>query len=265
MRPTLFYLGDIPIGSFWVMAFLGFFAAFVVVRSEVVRRGLPTVLAYDITLAAYVGGWVGARLFLIPTGWDYFVQDPVRFLLSASGWVWYGGLTGGALGVILLGARRGVPIRVLGDICAPALALGFALGRIGCQLSGDGDYGIPTALPWGMSYPDGVVPTLERVHPTPIYEAAVSLAIFAYLWRRRLTNPPTGDLFGRYLVLSSTLRFLVEIVRRNPAWLYGLTTAQWTSLGLIAVGIVIARHAARSPASAGPAGAGAVAGSAPTA
>lgn len=246
MRPTLFHIGDIPISSFWVMAFLGFLVAFLVVRSEVLRRGFPTVLAYDITLAAYVGGWVGARLFLIPTGWEYFVQDPIRFLLSASGWVWYGGLAGGALGVILLGARRGVPILVLGDICAPALAVGLGIGRIGCQLSGDGDYGIPTDLPWGMSYPDGVVPTLERVHPTPIYEMVVSFAIFAYLWRRRVAAPPVGDLFGRYLVLSSVLRFLVELVRRNPAWLVGLTTAQWMSLGLMVIGAVLVRHASRS-------------------
>jgi len=263
MRPTLFHIGDIPIGSFWVMAFLGFLVAFLVVRSEVLRRGFPNVLAYDITLAAYVGGWVGARLFLIPTGWEYFVQDPVRFLLSASGWVWYGGVAGGAIGVILLGSRRGVPILVLGDICAPALAVGLAVGRIGCQLSGDGDYGIPTDLPWGMSYPDGVVPTLDRVHPTPIYETVVSLGIFAYLWRRRLSSPPVGDLFGRYLVLSSLLRFLVEFVRRNPAWLVGLTTAQWMSLGLMGIGIVLVRSAARRGI--GAAGAETVAGSSATA
>ncbi|MCK6556093.1 prolipoprotein diacylglyceryl transferase [Candidatus Binatia bacterium] len=245
MLPTLFHIGDIPVGSFWVMAFLGFFVAFLVVRSEVERHGWPPVLAYDITLAAYVGGWVGARLFMIPTGWELFVEDPVGFLLSSSGWVWYGGAIGGAAGVILLGRRRGVPTLVLGDICAPALALGFAVGRIGCQLSGDGDYGIPTDLPWGMSYPDGVVPTQDRVHPTPVYETVVSLAIFAYLWRRRLSAPPVGDLLGRYLVLSSSLRFLVEFVRRNPAWLVGLTTAQWTSIGLIVLGIALVRHAGR--------------------
>lgn len=262
MRPTLFHLGDIPVGSFWVMAFLGFLVAFLVVRSEVLRRGLPAVLAYDITLAAYVGGWIGARLFMIPTGWDLFVDDPVGFLLSSSGWVWYGGAIGGAIGVILLGARRGVPTLVLSDICAPALAVGFAVGRIGCQLSGDGDYGVPTDLPWGMSYPDGVVPTQDRVHPTPIYETAGSLAVFWYLWRRRLSAPPVGDLFGRYLVLSSSLRFVVEFVRRNPAWLVGLTTAQWTSVGLIGLGIVLVRDASRRRGEALAAGEQAVAGSA---
>lgn len=245
MRPTLFHIGDAPVGSFWVMAFLGFAAAFLVVRHEVERRGLPRVLAYDLTLAAYVGGWIGARLFIIPTGWEYFVQDPVGFLLASSGWVWYGGVVGGGIGVIALGLRRGLSLLELGDICAPALAIGLAIGRVGCQLAGDGDYGIPTTLPWGMSYPHGVVPTEERVHPTPVYESVASLAIFAYLWRRRRRPLPAGDLFGRYLVLSSALRFLVEFVRRNPAWLLGLTTAQWMSLGFLLAGVVILRRLAQ--------------------
>ena len=124
--------------------------------------------------------------------------------------------------------------------------MGLAIGRIGCQLSGDGDYGVPTNLPWGMSYPDGVVPTTERVHPAPVYEMLACFAIFAYLWRRRLRNPPTGDLFGRYLILSAIVRFLIEFVRRNPDWLVGLTTAQWMSIGCVIVGGLLVRRAGRS-------------------
>jgi len=195
-------------------------------------------------LYAYIGGWVGARLFLIPTGWDYFTTDPISFLLSSSGWVWYGGLIGGTVAAGMLAKRRKLSLLLLADIAAPALAMGLAIGRIGCQLAGDGDYGVPTDLPWGMSYPNGVVPTTERVHPAPVYEMLACFAIFAYLWRRRLHNPPTGDLFGRYLVLTALVRFLIEFVRRNPAWLVGLTTAQWMSIGLSLFGVLLVRYAA---------------------
>src|SRR5450759_2513220 len=108
MRPILFHLGDLAVPSFWVMAFLGFFAAFVVIRSDLLRRGFGADLAYDITLYAYVGGWLGARLFLIPSAWDLFTQNPFRFLVMSSGWVWYGGLIGGALAVALLARQRNI-------------------------------------------------------------------------------------------------------------------------------------------------------------
>jgi phosphatidylglycerol:prolipoprotein diacylglycerol transferase len=244
MRPILFHLGELAVPSFWVAAFSGFLVALLLLRSDVVRRGYDVDLAYDLTLYAYVGGWVGARLFLIPTGWQYFIENPVSFLLSSSGWVWYGGLIGGVFASWLLARRRQIAWLELADISAPALAMGLAIGRIGCQLSGDGDYGVPTSLPWGMSYPDGVVPTTERVHPAPVYEMLACFAIFAYLWRYRLRNPGTGDLFGRYLVLSAIVRFLIEFVRRNPDWLVGLTTAQWMSIGLAIVGGLLVRRAA---------------------
>ena len=105
VRACLFHLGDLAIPSFWAMAFLGFFAALLVIRRTVAERGYDQRWAYDFVLWAYVGGWVGARLFVIPTGWDYFVDDPLSFLLSSSGWVWYGGVLGGALAVLWWGRR----------------------------------------------------------------------------------------------------------------------------------------------------------------
>lgn len=239
MRPILFQLGELAVPSFWVMVCLGFVAAFWVVRSDLRRRGEDSELAYDIILYAYVGGWVGARLFLIPTAWDIFTADPIGFLLSGSGWVWYGGVIGGLAAIWWLARQRHLSLLYLADVAAPGLAIGLAIGRIGCQLAGDGDYGVPTDLPWGMSYPNGVVPTTERVHPAPVYEMLACLAIFAYLWRRRWQSPPTGDLIGRYLILSGIERFLIELVRRNPAWLVGLTTAQWFSIGSVVLGAML--------------------------
>ncbi len=242
MRPILFTVGEFSVPSFWVMAFLAFLGGFWVVRAEARRRGLGTEMAYDLLLYAYVGGWVGARLFLIPTAWELFRNDPIAFLLSGSGWVWYGGIAGGTVAVWLLCRRQKIPFVLVADLCAPALALGLAIGRIGCQLSGDGDYGVPTSLPWGMSYPNGVVPTTERVHPAPLYEMAGSLMIFAHLWRRRFAARP-GEIAARYLVLASALRFVIEFVRRNPAWLFGFTTAQAWSVVLALIGFWLWRGA----------------------
>jgi phosphatidylglycerol:prolipoprotein diacylglycerol transferase len=242
MRPILFSVGDIGVPSFWVAAFLGFFVAFLVVRSDCVRRALKTDVAYDLILYTYVGGWVGARLFLIPTGWEIFAQHPVGFLLSSSGWVWYGGVIGGGVAAWMLARQRQLSLLLLADVAAPALAIGLGIGRIGCQLAGDGDYGVPSDLPWAMSYPHGVVPTTDRVHPAPLYEMLACFAIFAYLWRRRHTPAAPGDLFGRYVILAATTRFLIEFVRRNPAWLAGLTTAQWMSVGFVILGIALLRR-----------------------
>jgi phosphatidylglycerol:prolipoprotein diacylglycerol transferase len=241
MRKVLFEIWGFSVPSFWAMAFLGFFAGFLAIRNDVLRRGLPLRMAYDITLWAYVGGWVGARLFLIPTGWQYFVANPFRFLISSSGWVWYGGLIGGAVAVWMWARKEKLAILMVADIVAPALAIGLAIGRIGCQLAGDGDYGVPTDLPWGMRYPNGVVPTTERVHPAPLYEMLGLFILFAYLWRRRWTAPFDGYILGQYLLWSGLLRLSIEFVRRNPAWLIGLTTAQWMSIGSMVIGVVLIR------------------------
>jgi len=237
MRPILFHIGELAIPSFWAMAFLGFFVGLLVVRRGVVERGYDIRVAYDLVLWAYIGGWVGARLFVIPSGWNYFVDDPIGFLFSSSGWVWYGGVVGGSVAVLLWAWSAQIPLAVAADIMAPALAIGLAVGRMGCQLAGDGDYGVPTELPWGMSYPNGVVPTTERVHPTPLYEIAAYLAIFVVLWRQRGRGLPPGHLIGQYLVYSGAARFAIEFLRRNPAWLGGLTTAQWFAIASMAFGM----------------------------
>jgi phosphatidylglycerol:prolipoprotein diacylglycerol transferase len=158
------------------------------------------------------------------------------------------GVVGGTVTVCVLAYRRKLSTLVIADVVAPALAIGLGIGRIGCQLSGDGDYGVPTTLPWGMSYPNGVVPTLERVHPAPIYEAVASFAIFAHLWHRRRRAADAGHLAGQYLILAAAVRFVIEFVRRNPAWLAGLTTAQWMSVGAALLGVLLVRRRAGSDA-----------------
>jgi phosphatidylglycerol:prolipoprotein diacylglycerol transferase len=128
------------------------------------------------------------------------------------------------------------------DLAAPAVSVGYGVGRIGCLVSGDGDYGVPTHLPCGMSFPNGLVPTTQRVHPTPIYELLGALLIAAYLWRRGANSGgtlPLGQLTGEYLVLSGVARFLVEFIRINPRIYWGMSNAQVASLGSIVAGILL--------------------------
>ena len=239
MYPILFHVFGFPIESFWVAVFVGFLAALWVARSELRRQGHDPGMAYDLILWAYAGGFIGARLFLIVTAWDEFQRDPLQLLLSGSGWVWQGGLLGGVVAVVLKARALGLPVADVSDFAGPCMAIGQAIGRIGCQLAGDGDYGTPTDVPWAMSYPNGVVPTTDRVHPTPLYEAALYLAIFVVLWRQRGRPLPRGNLFGQYLLFSGAARFAVEFVRRNPAVGLGLTLAQWVSLVSMAVGVAL--------------------------
>ncbi|MGD0903819.1 MAG: prolipoprotein diacylglyceryl transferase family protein, partial [Terracidiphilus sp.] len=125
------------------------------------------------------------------------------------------------------------------DLAAPAAAIGYGIGRIGCFLSGDGCYGVPTSLPWGMSFPHGIEPTLVRVHPTPLYELAAALLIGCWLWWRGGKPHRTGAILGQYLVLTGIARFLVEFIRRNPKVLWGLSNAQLASAGSVIAGVAL--------------------------
>src|SRR3989440_609454 len=128
-------------------------------------------------------------------------HDLVGNVFSGSGLVWYGGAAGGAIGVLLWARRRDWLGLVLLDVASVPLALGYAIGRIGCQVSGDGDYGIASNLPWAMAYPKGTVPTDTRVHPTPVYESLAMGVVAVLLWRWR-DRFEAGTLFAIYLVLA---------------------------------------------------------------
>jgi phosphatidylglycerol:prolipoprotein diacylglycerol transferase len=239
MYPILFHVFGFPVEAFWVAVLLGFLAALLVARAELRRQGHDPGAAFDLILWAYVGGFVGARLFLVFTEWSKFQSDPFELLFSGSGWVWQGGLIGGTVAVALKARALGLPLTDVADFAGSCLAIGQAIGRIGCQFAGDGDYGVATTLPWGMSYPEGVVPTTERVHPTPIYEMVLYLLIFAVLWRNRTRPHRPGSLFGQYLLYAGAARFAVEFVRRNSVVGLGLTLAQWVSIVSMIVGLAI--------------------------
>ena len=232
-------IGPITLYTFGIMSVLGFWIGGFVMGRFLVQLGKPREWAWEMILVAMIGGVIGASI-------DWAIQnngslaDTAQNILSGGGLVWFGGMMGGMTAFILWSIWR----KNLGWEIVAVSSFGFILvqlfGRIGCQLAGDGDYGIPWDGPWAMGYPNGTVPTPPgvEVHPTPIYEA-LGLAILAsLLWSLRWKLTPTQSIamwfFGVFLI-----RFPVEFIRTNPEVYLGLTTAQITSVALLLVATVI--------------------------
>ncbi|MGH9676164.1 MAG: prolipoprotein diacylglyceryl transferase family protein, partial [Candidatus Acidiferrum sp.] len=192
---------------------------------------------------AGIVGLIGARLYHVMESPREFFADPWPQLYSRFGFAWFGGFLGGFLALFFLARYFKLPLLQFLDMCSPAACVGYAIGRIGCLLSGDGDYGKATSLPWGMSFPNGVVPTTERVHPTPIYEFLIWMAIAVFLWHmgtKALKGPKAkGEIFCNYLILTGMARFLIEFIRINPRSFFGMSNAQAASLVSILLGAVL--------------------------
>ena len=247
--PFAIHLGPLELTGYGLMMMAAFLMAGWAIQLDLRARGLDEDYAADIVIAGVIGGLVGAKL------WYVFLGHP-DMLFRRGGFVWYGGFLGATAGILLNGWRRRVPPRFTAEICAAPLALGYALGRVGCFLVND-DYGIPTSLPWGMKFPNGLpattVQNLQEMHvhfpamtdpnlvvavqPTQIYETAAMLLVFWWLWRRRDHGHAIGWLFAWYLVLSGAERFLVELVRAKDDRVLGsFTLAQAMSVVLVLVG-----------------------------
>jgi len=218
------------------------------------RRARIEADAVGMVAVAVVMGIVGAKLWHVLDTPSEFREIGWRVLWDSAGFAWYGGLIFGISALLFQGWRAKIgSLRIL-DLAAPAAAIGYGIGRIGCFLSGDGCYGIATKLPfpWGMSFPNGIEPTPlgVRVLPTPLYELAGGLLIGWWLWRRLGKPHAAGAILGYYLVLTGLARFLVEFIRRNPKVLWDLSNAQLASAGSVVAGIALVWWAAKRPLSA---------------
>jgi phosphatidylglycerol---prolipoprotein diacylglyceryl transferase len=234
VQPELHVLG-ITLQTFGLMLGLAFLVCGLMCARYLKEIGKPVDWAYEFVFAAIVGGLVGARLWWVIENWSEAGDDVFGSLFGGAGLVFYGGALGGALAVLGWARHRGwLEARTL-DMGAAPLAAGYAIGRIGCQLAGDGDYGRAWDGPWAMAYPDGTVPTTEQVHPTPVYETLSMGLVAILLWRWRHRWQP-GTLFALWAVLQGLERFLVEFVRRNPDVVIGLTQAQLISAAMVAAG-----------------------------
>jgi phosphatidylglycerol:prolipoprotein diacylglycerol transferase len=249
MLPVLLELGPITIYSFGLMLAAAFLVSGHLYAGELARRGLDPDLSSTAVTWGVIGGVVGARLYYVIEHWDEVRLDLVSSVLSGAGLVAYGGFAGGIAACWLALRRRRAPVLRAVDAAAPFLALGYAIGRIGCLLAGDGDYGPPSDLPWAMAFPRGIVPTTVPVHPTPLYETLMMTGVFVLLWRWRLEAWPPGKLFAAYLALAGLERLLAEHWRLTPAVALGLTVAQWISLAAIALAVAWLWRLRREPAS----------------
>ncbi len=268
MIPVLFRIGDIPIYSFGLMMGIAFLVANYLFVKEMRRRGISEETAGTVTLIALIGGVAGAKLFSLLENWRQFIADPMGEIFSAAGLTFYGGLLVAIAAIFVYLRGKKVPFLRVADAAAPTLIIAYGIGRIGCQLAGDGDYGIPSKLPWAMTYPEGTVPTIGQrltqdgqpiltelgrlyesmyggpvpeqvaVHPAPVYETLMAFAIFAFLWSIRKKPMPMGRLFAIYLILAGAERLLVEFIRLNPLYL-GLSQAQWISVGMMVAGAIM--------------------------
>jgi phosphatidylglycerol:prolipoprotein diacylglycerol transferase len=248
--PLPFWPHQMP--TFGLMLWLAAVVGAIVVDRAFKRAGIAADAVGMVTIAV-VAGIVGAKLW-------HVLDSPAEFraigwgvLWDNAGFAWYGGLVFGITALVVQGwwAKIGA-LRTL-DLAAPAAAIGYGIGRIGCFLSGDGCYGIEikpvhllgfTFTPWGMAFPNGLEPIVVPVYPTPLYEFAAGLLIGWWLWHRGGKPHGTGAILGQYLALSGFARFLVEFIRRNPKVLWGLSNAQLASAGAMLVGIGLAWWAA---------------------
>lgn len=246
MLPYL-HIGPFELPTFGLMLALAGFSAGFLLHANF-RRYAIDADAIGIIAVATICGVLGAKLWHLLQDPAYLVAHP-SVLLDRAGLAWFGGLLAG-IGALLwqAGGARLRKLTML-DLCAPSAALGYGIGRIGCLTSGDGDYGVPSTLPWAMSFPHGLVPVYVPVHPTPLYEFIVAVAITAYLWWRSAPAGRmllwAGQITAEYLMLTGAVRFLVEFIRINPRLYWGMTNAQVASLGSIVAGAILLLYARR--------------------
>ncbi len=277
MYPNLFYLpdwipgiGGQPVTSFGVAMLMAFLVAAWITRLGMERIGEDPEKAWDLVFMAVLGGIGGAKLYYVFLNFDRFQAEGLSFVLGRGGLVWYGGFFLAAVLVLWEMKRQKLPIPKMMDVAAPALALAYAVGRMGCFLVGD-DWGRPTDSWVGIAFPQGAPPTrvdvIERqfgiqvdpdlvaqygqvvpVHPTQLYEVGMSTLIFFLLWRLRFHDHRPGWLFSLWLILAGIERFIVEFFRAKDDRFFGvITLAQILSLLIVTVGVVGMRRT-RAPA-----------------
>ena len=256
MYPILFQFGSFTISSFGVMMVIAFLLGNYLLRIDVVAEGYDAIIADDIIFRAAIGGILGAKFYYlienIPTGQaadningliniiaGIFTLNGERIAFGiqnfGAGLVFMGGLVGGMAAVSWYIYRKNLNWFKIADLAAPFLVLGHGIGRIGCFLVGD-DYGIPTNLPWAIAFPNGLPPTNIAVHPTQLYEMSAYFIIFFYLRYRKRNQTFSGEIIFEYLFLGGLSRFMVEFIRTNTKYIFGLSGAQYLSILMMMIG-----------------------------
>ncbi len=256
MHPFL-HIGSFTMPTYGLMLLVAIATA-MLMMSRAFKRAHLTADAVEMVATAGLAGIVGSKIwYLVLDSPGDFHAMGWRVLFENIGFSWFGALLFGILALVLQARREKISSLGILDLAAPACAIGQGLGRIGCFLSGDGCYGIAiqpihlfgfTFHPWGMAFPNGIVPVYVPVYPTPLYEFATGAAIGGWLWWRLGKPHATGMIMGQFLILTGTARFLIEFIRRNPKVLWGLSNEQLTCAVAIVLGIALIWRASRRPA-----------------
>ena len=256
MYPIILEIGPIKIYSFGLMLVTAFYTCYFLLHLEMKRLKYDTEIASDIIFWAAIGGVFGAKIYYLVENLDRTINDPMGMIFSGSGLVFLGGLIGSTTCVSIILNKRKLPWFVFADTIAPLIMIGYAIGRLGCFLVGD-DYGLPSTLPWAVSFPNGLPPTtvssfslyypwidtsafnskVITVHPTQLYESFAGFIFFIILWKFRTQIKIPGSLFFFYLILAGIERFFIEFIRTNEKYLFDIFSgAQIISIIMICIG-----------------------------
>ena len=235
MYPVLIRIGNFEITSFGALVAIAAVVGLWLFKRELARARLPST-AVDAAFTGIFAGLLGAKLWWTV---EFYGTEPyLSLLFSRGGLSWFGGFTFGIAAGVFVIHRKRLPLLAVLAAAAPALAIGHAIGRVGCFMVGD-DYGKVSNLPWAVAFPEGLPPTFERVHPTQLYEALPLFAIGLVLIRFRRAGRDDRFVFGTYLVLVGATRFLVEFLRINAQVLGPMTIAQLAALTAVAAGAIL--------------------------
>lgn len=258
MHPELLHLGPLTIPTYGFALVAAFFAALWLLRRRAPANGIDGELAFDMGIWLILSGLFGAKLLLVIVEWPTYVRSFKGLLdLARAGGVFYGGLVGALVAAVFFIRKKGVPFLGFADAAAPAIALGQAIGRLGCLAAGC-CWGASCSHPWAITFTDPKaeasvgVPLGVPLHPTQIYEAVglfVLVGLLVGFEKRRFP----GQTFGLYLVSAAALRFTVELVRGDPrgSVLGLLSTSQFIAIVLFLLGLGIlltGRRRAAAPA-----------------
>lgn len=268
MYPVIFDFGlidifgfqfNLVIYSFGLMLVIAFYTCYVLLDRDLKLLGYDEKLASDIIFWSAFGGIIGAKTYYLLENLDHVIasNDPIAMIFSGAGLVFLGGLAGSIFAVTIVLKKYNVQWLKFANLIAPLIFLGYAIGRIGCFLVGD-DYGIPSNLPWAISFENGIPPTtinafiiqypwidiskfegdILRVHPTQLYETIICFFLFLILWKYRHNPSVEGKLFYLYLIFGGVERFFIEFLRTNEKYFMDIFSgAQIISIFMIFIGI----------------------------
>ena len=254
----------LAIYSFGLMLVVAFYSCYYFLNYDLKLLGYEEKLSSDIIFWAAVGGILGAKIYYLLENIDRVVNsyDPLNMIFSGAGLVFLGGLMGSTICVSFILKKNKVPWLTFANIIGPLIFLGYAIGRLGCFLVGD-DYGIPSSLPWAISFPNGIPPTTTNtfsdlypwvdisaydpgvitVHPTQLYEAIICFILFLILWKYRKSTKIKDILFFLYLFLAGVERFFIEFIRTNQKYVFELFSgAQVISIMMIIIGLYFMKN-----------------------